>query len=117
MLIAAMVLGVIVGVGEIFGGAAGWVQGAYSYYDDVDWWVIAIIPFGVIAAAGGFCALRKPDFAAALLFLSAIGNFVVGLIAVADYGGAFVLFLPTALLVLAGAFALFKKWGRLEEDK
>lgn len=116
MLIAAMVLGVLVGVGEAFGGAAGWVQGARSYYDNVEWWVVAIIPFGIIAAAGGFCALRKPDFAAALLFLSAIGNFVVGLIAVADYSAAFALFLPTALLVLAGAFALSKRWRRPEED-
>jgi uncharacterized membrane protein YdjX (TVP38/TMEM64 family) len=116
MLIAAMALGVLVGVGEVFGGAAGWVQGAHSYYDNVEWWVVAIIPFGVIAAAGGFCALRKPDFAAALLFLSGIGNFVVGLIAVADYSGAFALFLPTALLVLAGAFALSKQWKRPKED-
>jgi len=65
MLIAAMTLGILVGVGEVFGGAAGWIQGAHSYYDGVEWWVVAIIPFGVIAAAGGFCTLRKPDFAAA----------------------------------------------------
>ena len=116
MLIAAMVLGILVGVGEVFGGSASWIQAAHSGYQDVDWWSIAITPFGFSAATGGFYALRKPDFAAALLFLSAIGNIVVGLIAVADYSSAFVLFLPSALLVLAGAFALSKKWRRPEED-
>jgi hypothetical protein len=115
MLIAAMILGVLVGVGGVCGGAAGWVQGAHSYYGDVEWWVVAIIPIGAIAAAGGLCALRKPDFAAALLFLSGIGNFVVGLTAGADHSEAFTLFFPTVLLALAGAFAFSKQWKRPKE--
>ena len=104
MLIAAMVLGLVVGIGEVFGGVASVVDGGH-----VGRW-ISLIPLGVVAAVGGFWPVRKPVLAAALLLSSAIGNFVVG-VAVEDM---YVLFLPTTLLVLAGAFIVTKKWGGLE---
>ena len=106
MLIAAMVLGLLVGIGEFCGAAA-----AAAATREWHWLEITLIPLGVIAAVGGFCAVRKPNLAMALLFSSAIGNFVVGIVAGEEMS---VLFLPTALLALAGAFVLSKKWGGLE---
>jgi len=109
MLVAAMVIGLIMGVGEFFGGAAARV------YGDGPWLVIAIIPIGAIAIAGGFfAALGRPGIAGVLLLSSAVCNFAVGLASAPD-GAGLSLFVPTVSLTLAGALALARRWKRRDE--
>jgi hypothetical protein len=115
MLIAAMVLGILVGVGELFGGAASLIDTISNSYEDLDWVAIAIIPLGAIAIAGGLYIWRRIDIAAYLLLFSAVGNFIVGLSSIPRQGIGYVMLIPTVLLALAGAFALAKKWKQSEE--
>jgi hypothetical protein len=108
MLITAMVLGLLVGVGEFLGGLGILVDSA-AHSAVIHWWAVALVPIGLVATFGGVSALSRPGIAAILLLSSCVANVVVGLVSIALDEGADSLLMPAVLLALAGALALGKQ--------
>lgn len=76
MLIAAMILGLIGGITYFVGGGAGTV--AWSGDGSAPWWVVSLIPIGVVGAMGGAMARTKPTIAGMVMLLAAAGALGVG---------------------------------------
>ncbi|MBM4461967.1 MAG: hypothetical protein FJ012_01355 [Chloroflexi bacterium] len=112
MLIAAMVLGLLVGVGEFLGGL-GYLAAIAADSGVIHWWAVALVPIGLVATLGGVLALSRPGMAAILLLSSCVANAVVGLVSIGldEIGGSFLLW-PAVFLALAGALALGKQLRR-----
>ena len=101
MRVAALVLGLIVGVGQFFISAAICISGR------ADTWVMPVlVPLGLIAIAGGLSAWWAPRISGVLLLVAGFGNIIVGLAAVGDSVAALYLWFPAILLLIGGTLAL-----------
>ncbi len=77
MLIAAMILGLIGGVTYFVGGGVGTIvlsEGTNS----APWWVVSLIPIGVVGAMGAAMARTKPNVAGIVMLLAVVGAMGVG---------------------------------------
>jgi hypothetical protein len=117
MLIAAMILGLIAGVGYFLGGISGIVHVGQP------WWMIILIPIGVLGTLGGILVLMKSNYAAFLLLLASLLAAVSGVISLdeaisADFipprmpmhpfgGTLYFLSVPMFALIIATALAFF----------
>jgi tellurite resistance protein TehA-like permease len=82
MLIAAMILGLIGGITYFVGGCTG----AISWTDGTaPWWVVSLIPIGVLGAMGAALARTKPSVAGMIMLLAAAGALGVGLASYSAY--------------------------------
>jgi hypothetical protein len=75
MLIAAMILGLIGGVTYFVGGGAGavsWGEGT------APWWMLSLIPIGVLGAMGAMLSRTKPSLGGIIMLLAAAGALGVG---------------------------------------
>ena len=82
MLIAAMILGLIGGITYFVGGCTGtisWTDGT------APWWVVSLIPIGVLGAMGAALARTKPSVAGMIMLLAAAGALGVGLASYSAY--------------------------------
>jgi hypothetical protein len=88
MLLAAMILGLIGGLSYALGGASALTSVPWEevvvYHSGPPWWVVTLIPIGVVGAAGGTLVYWKPKLGAALLFLAAFGAILTGLLAMQE---------------------------------
>lgn len=83
MLLAAVILGLIGGISYFIGGAAGTVAEFEDYMGhplDTPWWVIPLIPIGVVGTIGGALVRWRPSLAGVLLLLAAASSIVIGII-------------------------------------
>jgi len=125
MLIVAMVLGLIGGITYFVGGGAGSIDpgiivtGATS----APWWVIALIPIGVVAVIGAALVRINPGLGGSILLLAGAaaisvgfasfedaannGRLVLGPLSVHTFAGPTGwLPVPLLALIIAGALAL-----------
>ena len=119
MLIAAMVLGLIVGIGEFLGGMSHVIYEVFKTSDewnhngnaDIQWWAAMFIPLGIIAIMGAILAmpLRRQKLAGIVLLFACIANLGVGLAAIPDEGAGGAFFAPAIMLGIAAALVLGKK--------
>ena len=82
MLIAAMILGLVGGVTYFVGGGAGavaWSQGT------APWWMLSLIPIGVVGAMGGMVARTKPSMGGIIMLVTAAAAMGVGFASFAKY--------------------------------
>jgi hypothetical protein len=88
MLLAAMILGLIGGLSYALGGASALTSVPWEevvvYHTGPPWWVVTMIPIGVVGAVGGALVYWKPKHGAALLFLAASGAILTGLLAMQE---------------------------------
>jgi hypothetical protein len=83
MLVAAMILGLIGGITYFVGGGAGTI--AWTADGSAPWWVISLIPIGVVGAMGAAMARTKPILAGVIMLLAAAGALGIGFASFADY--------------------------------
>jgi len=84
MLIAAMILGLIGGITYFVGGGAGavsWGEGT------APWWMLSLIPIGVLGAMGAMVVRTKPSLGGIVMLLAALGALGVGFASYNDYAG------------------------------
>ena len=82
MLIAAMILGLIGGISYFVGGGAGVVSwGAGT----APWYMISLIPIGVLGAMGGMVARTKPSMGGIIMLVTAAAAMGVGFASFAKY--------------------------------
>ena len=77
MLIAAMILGLIGGITYFVGGGVGSIVLGEGT-DSAPWWVVSLIPIGVVGAMGGAIARTRPNVAGLVMLLAAVGAMGVG---------------------------------------
>jgi len=85
MLIAAMILGLIGGITYFVGGGAGAI--GWSGEGSAPWWVVSLIPIGVLGAMGAALARTKPSLAGMIMLLAAVGAMSVGFASFEEYAG------------------------------
>ncbi|MDM7999680.1 MAG: hypothetical protein QUS33_06700 [Dehalococcoidia bacterium] len=88
MLIAAMVLGLIGGITYFVGGGAGaigWQSG-----DSAPWWVISLVPIGVLGAMGAAIARTKPMTAGVVMLLAAVAALGIGFASYEEYAADYI---------------------------
>ena len=84
MLIAAMILGLIGGISYFVGGGAGVVSwGAGT----APWYMISLIPIGVLGAMGGMVARTKPSMGGIIMRVTAAAAMGVGFGSYNAYAG------------------------------
>lgn len=124
MLLAAMILGLIGGIQYFIGGTAGTITEHWDHMDNTPWWVISLIPIGVVGTIGGAVVLWRPSLGGVLLLLAGVSAMVIGLVSFDESFGqdgvllfpAFVsthpfvplayLLSPLFALIIGGALAL-----------
>ncbi len=88
MLLIAMILGLIGGLSYALGGASALTSVAWEevvvYHTGPPWWVVTLIPIGLVGATGGALVYWRPNIGAALLFLAIFGAVLTGLMAMQD---------------------------------
>jgi hypothetical protein len=127
MLLIAMILGLVGGLSYALGGASALTSVPWEevvvYHTGPPWWVVTLIPIGLVGAAGGALVYWRPKIGAALLFLAVFGAVLTGLMAMQEsyeldgqvygtqilpmhpFGGPFLVF-PVPLFALVTAIAL-----------
>ena len=83
MLIAAMILGLIGGITYFVGGGAGAI--GWGGEGSAPWWVVSLIPIGVLGAMGAALARTKPSVAGMIMLLAAAGAMGVGFASFEEY--------------------------------
>jgi hypothetical protein len=83
MLIAAMILGLIGGITYFVGGGAGAI--GWGGEGSAPWWVVSLIPIGVLGAMGAALARTKPSVAGMIMLLAAAGALGVGFASFEEY--------------------------------
>ena len=124
MLLAAMILGLIGGIQYFIGGTAGTITEHWDHMDNAPWWVISLIPIGVVGTLGGAVVRWRPSLGGVLLLLAGVSAMVIGLVSFDESFGqdgvllfpAFVsthpfvplayLLSPLFALIIGGALAL-----------
>jgi len=79
-----MILGLIGGITYFVGGGAGavsWGEGP------APWWMLSLIPIGVLGAMGGMLVRTKPSLGGIIMLLAALGALGVGFASYNDYAG------------------------------
>jgi tellurite resistance protein TehA-like permease len=79
-----MILGLIGGITYFVGGGAGavsWGEGT------APWWMLSLIPIGVLGAMGAMVVRTKPSLGGAIMLLAALGALGVGFASYNDYAG------------------------------
>jgi hypothetical protein len=124
MLIAAMVLGLIGGITYFVGGGAGAI--GWQGEGGAPWWVISLVPIGVLGAMGAALVRTKPSLAGMVMLLAAAGalgvgfasfeeyatdyiahNYVVSFLPTHAFGGSLLYFpVPLLTLIIGGVLAL-----------
>lgn len=85
MLIAAMILGLIGGVSYFIGGTGLTVSDVdFMPWDDTPWWVISMIPIGIVGTIGAMSVLWKQSLAAVLLLMAGASAIAIGIVAYDD---------------------------------
>ena len=80
MLLAAMILGLIGGIQYFIGGTAGTITEHWDHVDNTPWWVISLIPIGVVGTLGGAVVRWRPSLGGVLLLLAGVSAIVIGLV-------------------------------------
>ena len=102
MLIAAMILGLIGGITYFVGGGAG----AVSWGDGTaPWWMLSLIPIGVLGAMGAMVARTKPNIGGIVMLLAAAGALGVGFASFEEYSTDQIASAYMSLVVPTHAFA------------
>jgi len=136
MLVIAMILGLIGGLSYALGGASALTSVAWEevvvYHTGPPWWVVTLIPIGLVGATGGALVYWRPKIGAALMFLAVFGAVLTGLMAMQEswelegqlygmqilpvhpFGGPFMIF-PVPLFSLVSAIALAMAFIRKPE--
>ena len=122
MLTAAMILGLIGGLAYFIGGGAEAIL-THENGESIPWWVISLIPIGVIGAIGGAMVRWKPSYAGFLLLLAGVAAIAIGFVSYEEFVleyqqyavplpahpfmcWIFYLPLPLFALIIAGVLAL-----------
>jgi hypothetical protein len=84
MLIAAMILGLIGGITYLIGGISAvttvsWEELIHEHTGP-PWWVVSMIPVGLVATLGAYLAYRKPYVGAVLLLLASVSVMAIGIL-------------------------------------
>jgi hypothetical protein len=80
MLLAAMILGLIGGIQYFIGGTAGTISEQWGYMNNAPWWVVSLIPIGVVGTLGGAVVRWRPSLGGFLLLLAGVSAIVIGLV-------------------------------------
>ncbi len=83
MLIAAMVLGIIGGITYFVGGGAGAI--GWQGDGNAPWWVISLMPIGVLGVMGAMLVRIRPNIAGYVMLLAAVGAMGVGFASFEEY--------------------------------
>ena len=122
MLIAAMILGIVAGTAYFLDGMTGALAPwEHSWGANAPWWIISLIPIGLVALVGGFLVCWRPRLGLALLALATVSTLTIGLATyrrAMEEGGEFfirmlgadtyfILASPIFLLIVAVGLATF----------
>jgi hypothetical protein len=119
VLVAAMILGLIAGIGEFVGGMSHVIYELFKPSEewnpqnnaDIRWWAVMLIPLGIIAITGAILSwpIRSQKIAGVVLIFACLANIGIGLAAIPSNMAGIYLFVPAIMLGIAGTMILGKK--------